>query len=80
MFFDCWEYKTNNEVDSNNLRIATRNMIFTEIREEALKKTISERPFREWLKLYLRRALLITFNFAFICGCAAAIIYTNINK
>ena len=75
---DCWEYKTDNRIDSDNLRLATRNMIFTELKELKLRKTIDERTGGEWTKLYIRRAFLMTFNFLFICGCGIAIVMTNI--
>jgi len=41
MFFNCWEFKTDNKIDSDSLRLSTKNSIFTEIAEESLKKVLA---------------------------------------
>lgn len=36
LFFNGWEFKTNNRIDMKNLRLQTLNLIFTEIKEQKL--------------------------------------------
>lgn len=80
MFFNSWEFKTNNLKDSCSLRLATANMITTEFKDEKVKEKLDKRTQAEWAALYTKRAILITVNVFFLLGCAYAIFMATISK
>jgi hypothetical protein len=80
MFFNAWEFKTDNIIDYNSQRMAIQNMIFTEITEQGLKEIIKNRTKAQWRALYIRRLFLIAFNVLFLAGCATGIIISSIKK
>ena len=80
IFFNSWNFKTDNKIDFISLRDGIYNRIFTEFEEEKLKKIIFKRKKSEWRMLYLRRIILMTFNICFIIGCSTSIILVNIKK
>ena len=80
MFFNAWEWKINNHTDASSLRLATRNMINTEMAEQILKKEIANRPKAYWRKLYIRRAALIFVNWLVLLACVAGVVLSNVYK
>lgn len=61
----------------NSMVMAKKNEIMSQIAEEKLLQEIRKRPQSEWTKLYIRRAFLITFTFAWICASLYVIIAAN---
>jgi hypothetical protein len=80
MLFNSWEFKIDNQADNVALRLATHNMIFTEIAEQKLRKEIDSRTKEEWTALYLRRAALISVNWLVLMGCISGVVASSVYK
>ena len=80
MFFNAWEWKVDSEKDSSALRMATMNMINTEIAEQDKRKEIALRPPEYWTKLYIKRAVLISINWLVMMACVSGVVLSNVYK
>lgn len=47
MMFNSWVWKTDNEVDSDALRLAIKNMLTTQVNEDLVENIIKKRPLEE---------------------------------
>jgi hypothetical protein len=45
--FNSWVWKTDNEVDSDALRLAIKNMLTTQVNEDLVENIIKKRPLEE---------------------------------
>ena len=77
MLFNCWEWKTDNLVDQSSLRIATKNMLMTQVNEQKLQKILKNRSKDEWFWLKLRRFVLTIVYFITLGISSYIIIWTN---
>ena len=80
MLFNCWEFKIDNQIDSDSCRNARKTQIFTEIAEDVLRQIILERTDKEWRSLYIRRTVIMSFNVCFVLVCALGIIISSVQK
>lgn len=77
MLFNSWEWKTDNLVDQSSLRIATKNMLMTQVNEQKLQKILKNRSKDEWFWLKLRRFALTIVYFITLGISSYIIIWTN---
>ena len=77
---NSWEWKVNNLADQSSLRLATRNMLLTQVKEQELKKILKNRTSDEWFKLRIRRFALSTLYLITLGISSGIIVWTNMHK